>query len=1050
MDTLFTDLGFDESFIETLETQAQQQAEQETQNAKKVSSLDCFTTSYEAQKIYNTLGLGVVALKSGSKVPAFHVTNHTNNIPGRVTHRSIIVSKFPKQFMTGKNIGVVMGRGVMCIDVDLYHWSPKQIKAWNNLLFDKGNSWMQISANGGEHYFYILDPDIPSTNNLGGINIDIKGLGGYIVACPSKVLRRDGVTMGDYSWVRAPDTHALTIMPDQLKQFLLSFQVKAAPKITATKEEAVNEPEKFTDHEIETLAPKLLKELKQSRVENYDSWIKVGLILKYKFGDQGLPLWNTWSQRSAKFEPDICEEKWFHPSFVPHKVTFGSLVHYHREDNPEPIITPKAPVVKVPAPFILPIRQQPTQPPASLITERYTIPLVKNYGLMWTTLVVLSAMGTGKTEEMLRWIAQEKPKVVRIISFRQSYTDNAMKKYNPPGTPEDERFHDYREEANEKSTGQISAGINRVIVQYESLYRIPTDPDSLPDLLILDEPEQILNQLNNIKGQKGHERLNWAHFEWLLKYSKKVIVLDATADTRTWKLLERHRPDFIVHVNEHKIPKAVTVWEHQLSMEGKILADVRDGKKLIIPTNCKSFADDIHRQLVAQNPAIRIKTFSSESDAGSRAELSDVNASWSQYDVVLYTSTVSAAISFTTDHFDSLYAFFINMSNGTKTCLQMLGRARAINHYNIHVKNTPYNGLRNIEEVEQYICDNSRLKEDKELNIQNIPVTINKNGKYEYLHKDGYYHAVINNSVEMETDRANFMGRLLGLLEAAGATVSVESTLDTFGHTTERARDVRVQLRAERSAIISTAVTICSAAAHDMSLAKQTLSSADRASLTQYNLCETFELVGKPTVAQVTTYNVPAVKSTWHNVKSAIKANTLVESRKEVARELIARVDKRPVDRSSFDDLNDNWSDNKERVLIGLDILGKLGIERMSEIWNKTLTPVEYTIGMDSAFTYIGEPHNRVLFIGLLAGYSKVPIRNWEANTTKQKTRFIKNILKKLFDIRILSVKSHHKIDKKVDDKINGKVDQYVFASSKLFTLDMPDDGPLKLSVRIK
>lgn len=56
--------------------------------------------------------------------------------------------------------------------------------------------------------------------------------------------------------------------------------------------------------------------LRHIQAEDYDDWIRVGIILKRCFGDAGFTLWEEWSRTSAKYSgEDDCHESW--DSFEP-------------------------------------------------------------------------------------------------------------------------------------------------------------------------------------------------------------------------------------------------------------------------------------------------------------------------------------------------------------------------------------------------------------------------------------------------------------------------------------------------------------------------------------------------------------------------------------------------------------------------------------------------------------------------------------------------------------------------------------------------------------
>lgn len=61
-------------------------------------------------------------------------------------------------------------------------------------------------------------------------------------------------------------------------------------------------------------------------------WIKVGMALKNKYGEAGLPLWKAWSQTSVKYDEDDADITW--DSFTPRTeggVTLGTIFHLAKQ-----------------------------------------------------------------------------------------------------------------------------------------------------------------------------------------------------------------------------------------------------------------------------------------------------------------------------------------------------------------------------------------------------------------------------------------------------------------------------------------------------------------------------------------------------------------------------------------------------------------------------------------------------------------------------------------------------------------------------------------------
>ena len=74
--------------------------------------------------------------------------------------------------------------------------------------------------------------------------------------------------------------------------------------------------------------------------DDYETWIKAGMILKGEFGDNAYDLWNTWSSKSEKYDPEIMFNKW--NSFTGSGLTIASLVSMGQDNGYEAPRPPKS------------------------------------------------------------------------------------------------------------------------------------------------------------------------------------------------------------------------------------------------------------------------------------------------------------------------------------------------------------------------------------------------------------------------------------------------------------------------------------------------------------------------------------------------------------------------------------------------------------------------------------------------------------------------------------------------------------------------------------
>jgi Virulence-associated protein E-like domain/Primase C terminal 2 (PriCT-2) len=98
-------------------------------------------------------------------------------------------------------------------------------------------------------------------------------------------------------------------------------------------------------------AQRALSKLKQWRVEDYDSWIHVGMCLR-ELGPEGLKMWDDWSKKSDKYRPGSCFDKWqtFAPGGDGDTLSLKTLFYWASQDAAE-IVIPECPKRAIPATY---------------------------------------------------------------------------------------------------------------------------------------------------------------------------------------------------------------------------------------------------------------------------------------------------------------------------------------------------------------------------------------------------------------------------------------------------------------------------------------------------------------------------------------------------------------------------------------------------------------------------------------------------------------------------------------------------------------------------
>lgn len=358
----------------------------------------------------------------------------------------------------------------------------------------------------------------------------------------------------------------------------------------------------------------------------------------------------------------------------------------------------------------------------SAVTE-YSEPAIRDYELV-PTLAVRAQMGLGKTRALRRYLdahfplqsasagagdggysdtgALEPPKIIRFITFRQTFSDSLRDAFR--------EFTVY----SDVNVPQIRAAAHpRAIVQVESLHRLLDDARSganVPDLVIMDECESVLAQFSSGLHKSFHEA--FTVFQWLMARAKHVICMDANLGDRTHRTLmslRAHSPPYL-HWNQFQRARGdkVRLTTKHDEWLAHMVTQIGNGKRVVLASNSRREANSVSRMLGKRFPQKAIRVYSAETPAPAEKLLhfSDVDTYWRGLDVLIYTPTVSAGVSYEVsgaDAYDCMYMYLNSMSCDVETSRQMMGRVRALRdrEYFVCVRATPASLPVDIESLER-------------------------------------------------------------------------------------------------------------------------------------------------------------------------------------------------------------------------------------------------------------------------------------------------------------------------------------------------------------
>lgn len=199
------------------------------------------------------------------------------------------------------SLGWVLDEEHIVIDVDKRSGGLESLdKLQKDLsvdLFKECNAVVKTGGGGWHFYFKKLD-----SHNLGWKmpkqypGIDIKQFGGYVIIAGS-----EHVSGNDYEWHSAAksDLSGMSIIPEPLAKLLTKTYTTYREGLKATGEADLDEIASMLD-KLDAGMP-------------YETWLRVGMGVHNETGGShaAFKVWDSWSQRSSKYEEGLTAKKWF-------------------------------------------------------------------------------------------------------------------------------------------------------------------------------------------------------------------------------------------------------------------------------------------------------------------------------------------------------------------------------------------------------------------------------------------------------------------------------------------------------------------------------------------------------------------------------------------------------------------------------------------------------------------------------------------------------------------------------------------------------------------
>ena len=402
--------------------------------------------------------------------------------------------------------------------------------------------------------------------------------------------------------------------------------------------------------------------------DDYTRWQKIGCIIK-NLNYQAFDCYNEWCKSAKNYDKKACLTYFNNVSHYKN-IGIGSLLKYAKDDKIDGYLSLFDNLKKN---FITHVN----------INTRYlsdnadflacTDAFINNNKFHCFT--VSSPYGTGKTKFIHDIIKKYQPKKVLYVSYRRALCDYISSDFK------NENFENYKNKHFDS---------NRIVIQLDSINKLQND---YYDLVICDEIESILMHLSSPmlrNKQYLNDRIVYNRLYELCKNSGKVIFMDGDIHNRAITFAKSIASNNIILHNSYV---SDTIINYEINHnKNETIEQIKkmftDNKKIIVCCMSSADVNYISNELKKIDNKKIILSYTSETDDNIKTyDMQNINTSWGSADIVLYSPTIEAGLSYDNKNivFDERFLIYSQMSCSVRSSFQMLSRVRKFKSDIIHV-----------------------------------------------------------------------------------------------------------------------------------------------------------------------------------------------------------------------------------------------------------------------------------------------------------------------------------------------------------------------------
>ena len=442
----------------------------------------------------------------------------------------------------------------------------------------------------------------------------------------------------------------------------------------------------------------MLFQLPHDACDDYDTWRLVGTSLYHcdENHEKYFDLWNRWSAQSDKYVAWDMKKRWM--GFSKCNGSIGYIINLCKRNGVTNIFKNTKlsfnDIIKAYPKKEIDLK---TDDNTLIVNQAKLDPSIFTPYINKRLLCLQSEKGTGKTSNLLKTMFEEKKMITEkttmlFISSRRTFGAKLLGDLKQYGFV---LYSDIKEQEIHN---------RKIICQIDSLARVAVDRF---DWVIVDECESCARYITSrhfVKNPKAN--LIVSSMEQRIAEAKQVVIMDADLSNRCMEYYENvlsvAGDEKQLIINTFKAFSEYTIVSMRYNdWVQRIIEDAGKGLKLAVPMASNNKAKDLRTMILQQYPELNVLLIHKETKDDDKVKsLLNVNDSWREFDIVIYTPSVCMGVSFDVpDYFDSIYGYGCEQSLGAQEFCQMLHRVRSPTNKVINIALSLYREFNDVEDV---------------------------------------------------------------------------------------------------------------------------------------------------------------------------------------------------------------------------------------------------------------------------------------------------------------------------------------------------------------